>query len=520
MFNHEIYAASLARAVEVLRKEDAVEQQKSALRALASLAATTSATIRHYDGVLSIDDVGIAEDVQHIGTLAGRMAAHGIAEIAIGRQAQPAELLALLRGLAEPAGGPTVKDRLFAVKSKRIWVLLAEPEDAGPVGRQSVSQLFEEPDAPPAAGASKKRLKKEDADALAAWNDMYDEGSMPGSIKSIDLGITIERPEPEPVPVPVARIPEQPREPELPIAADTPLGAALLAVARQAYSGNILDRLSVFSDRVLNALHQGAETDAIRALGMVARMEPEAPDGTVRNSYRITLRRVLSGETLERLAPYISDADLGADAADAFARAGSDGTEVLLRLLARAEGIKERRVLMGALKGMTTGQSLVVQMLDHHQWFVQRNMAELAGELRLEAAVGELARLMEHGDQRVRKTVAIALAKIGTAAAHEPLLAALRQKDSAMRAQIAAMMGSAQGATFGMPLVALLDSEDDPEALREICLALGRIGSSEAIQALERAQKQGTVFSKRSRALKEAAEQGLMRAIAPKSSSA
>ena len=518
MFNHEIYAASLARAVEVLRKEDAVEQQKSALRALASLAATTSATIRHYDGVLSIDDVGIAEDVQHIGTLAGRMAAHGIAEIAIGRQAQPAELLALLRGLAEPAGGPTVKDRLFAVKSKRIWVLLAEPEDAGPVGRQSVSQLFEEPDAPPAAGASKKRLKKEDADALAAWNDMYDEGSMPGSIKSIDLGITIERPEPEPLPLERTR-----RAPALPPrrGGDPPhLRVGLLAVARQAYSGNILDRLSVFSDRVLNALHQGAETDAIRALGMVARMEPEAPDGTVRNSYRITLRRVLSGETLERLAPYISDADLGADAADAFARAGSDGTEVLLRLLARAEGIKERRVLMGALKGMTTGQSLVVQMLDHHQWFVQRNMAELAGELRLEAAVGELARLMEHGDQRVRKTVAIALAKIGTAAAHEPLLAALRQKDSAMRAQIAAMMGSAQGATFGMPLVALLDSEDDPEALREICLALGRIGSSEAIQALERAQKQGTVFSKRSRALKEAAEQGLKRAKAPKSSSA
>ena len=518
MFNHEIFAATIARAVEVLRKEDAVEQQKSALRALVSLAATTSATIRCYDGVLSIDDVGIAPDVQHIGTLAGRMAAHGIAEIAIGRQAEPAELLALLRGLAEPAGGATVKDRLFAVKSKRIWVLLAEPEDAGPRARQSVSALFEEPDAPPAAGASKKRLKKEDADALAAWNDMYEVGEMPGAVKSIDLGITIERPEPEPAPPPVARAPAPPPpEPELPIAGDTPLGQALLAIARQPYHGNVLDRLAVFTDLVIAALREGAVGDGIKALAMVADLEPGAPEGTARNSYRITLRRVLSGETLMQLAPYVADPELGPAAAAAFARAGSDGTEVLLNKLANAEGIRERRAFMSALKGMQTGHNQVVHMLGHHQWFVARNAAELAGELRLEAAVGELAQLLEHGDQRVRKVAAIALAKIGTREAHEPLLAVLRKPDSGMRAQLAAMMGSAQSAMFALPLIGLLDSEDDPEALREICLALGRMGTSEAMQALERAQKQGMAISKRSRSLKDAAEQGLKRAKAPKS---
>ena len=511
MFNHEIYAAALARAVEVLRQEDAVEQQKAALRAMVALTANASATIRLYDGVLSVDDVGIPGDVQHVGTLGGRMAAHGIAEIAIGRGAEAAELLALLRGLAEPAGGPTVKDRLFTVKSKRIWVLLAEAEDAAPTGRASVSQLFEQPDAPPSAGASKKRLKKEDAEALAAWNEMYDDGAMPGAVKNIELGITIERPEPEPAPAPVQRTPVEAPEPELPIAADTPLGEALMAVARQPHHGNILDRLAVFADRVMAALREGNVADSVKALALISRLEPGAPEGTARNSYRITLRRVLSGQTLVQLAPYIADPELGPDATEAFARAGSDGTEVLLHLMANAEGIRERRAFMSALKGMQTGHNQVVAMLGHPQWFVARNVAELAGELRLEAAVNELGELLAHEDQRVRKAAAIALAKIGSQPAHELLLGAMRQRDSAMRAQIATMMGSVQGGTFTMPLIALLETEEDPEALREICLALGRIGSREAVEALERSQK-GTIFSKRARALKDAAEQGLKRA--------
>lgn len=518
MFNHEIYAATLARAVEVMRIAESVDQQKAALRSLVALAASGSATIRCYDGQLSVDDVGIPEDVQHIGTLAGRLAAHGIEEIAIGRQAEPAELLALLRGLAEPAGGPSVKDRLFSVKSRRIWVLMAEDADAPPRRRESISGLFAGPDAPPLPGAAKKKLKKEDEEALAAWNEMHDDGVMPGAVKNIDLGISMEAevepdlpPPPPPPPAPAPRAPMP--EPELPIATGTRLGAALLAIARRPFDGNLLDRLTGFSDAALAEVGAGNVNDTIRALAFIARLEPQAPEGTARNSYRIALRRVLSGETLTKLAPLIADAELGADASQAFARSGSDGLEVLLGLLAKAENIRERKAFMNAIKAVPSGHDMLVQMLGHPQWFVARNVAELAGELKLESATAELSRLLlSHGDARVRKAAAIALAKIGTQGAHEALLRALREAEPETKTQVASLVGAAQGATFTLPLAALLDTEEDPDVLRETCLALGRIGSADAVSALERAQKGGGMFSRRARALKESAEQALKKA--------
>lgn len=512
MFNHELYAASLARAVDVMRLADAKEQQKGALRAVVALAASSSATVRCYDGTLSVDDVGIPDSVQHVGTLTGRMAAHGIAEIAIGRGAEPGEMLALLRGLAEPAGSQSVKDKLRQARSSRIWVLLADPEGVGQVGRTSVSALFEEPVAAPATpGARKKAHKKEDEEALAAWNDLHEEGGSQSTIQEVDLGISTETP--TETPVQAAPRPAQPEAPppELPIAVNTPLGAALLAVARRPNDGNVLDRLTSFAEHALQALreHQGGEV--LLALAMIARLEAVAPEGTPKNSYRITLRRILQRETLEQLARHTAEPNLLEAVGAVFARAGGDGTEVLLGLLAAAESTKERRALMGALKTIQHGRDQVVRMLGHHQWFVARNIAELAGEMKLEEGIAELGKLLGHSDVRVRKAAAMALAKIGTPGTADPLLRAMKDGIPETRALIVSQIVSAQGPQFTTALAAQLESEEDPEVLREICLALGRIGSPDAVQTLQRAQKQGGLFSKRARVMKDAVEQALKR---------
>src|SRR5690606_2586976 len=84
-----------------------------------------------------------------------------------------------------------------------------------------------------------------------------------------------------------------------------------------------------------------------------------------------------------------------------------DATETLLALLASAERIEERRAYFAALRQMTEGTDLLVNMLTHDEWYVVRNVADLCGEMRLETAVGRLARHASHPDERVRRSVAL-----------------------------------------------------------------------------------------------------------------
>src|SRR5213079_1433303 len=64
---------------------------------------------------------------------------------------------------------------------------------------------------------------------------------------------------------------------------------------------------------------------------------------------------------------------------------------------------------------------------------VRRAQCGGAGELALEEAVPALAQQLEHEDERVRKAVALALAKIGSRAAAEPLRRALRDESPEVR---------------------------------------------------------------------------------------
>jgi hypothetical protein len=514
MFNHELYASSLARAVDLMRKGDAKEQQKAALRALVSLAAAGSATVRHYDGVLSIDDVAIDPSVPHTGGLAGRLAAHNIAEIAIGRGAEAPELFALLKGLAEgPYGAPQVKDRLREAKSNRIWVLLADLDDT-PKKRSSVSHLF---DADEAAQQAKPKRPgaKDDADAYAAWNELHSSSDGHSTIQEVDLGPLEPEEEPPPVApaVPPAPVAAEPL-PDLPIANDTPLGAALLAVARRPHAGDVLDRLTVLAEHVQAAL-AGNETEAaLRVLACLVGYEAGAADGTPRNSYRIALKRLLNRDTLVQLASFTTDPRLADDVALVLARAGAEATDVLLNLLASSESIRERKAYMNALRANPHGRDQIPIMLGHPQWFVARNVAELAGEMRLEEATPALGLLLAHADQRVRRAACTALAKIGTPAAGEPLRVAMKEGAPELRAVIASLIGSAHAAVLSAPLIAQIESEEDPETLKEMCGALARIGTPETIQALERA-RQASLFTRRGRAVREAAEAALKRVRRP-----
>jgi len=239
-------------------------------------------------------------------------------------------------------------------------------------------------------------------------------------------------------------------------------------------------------------------------------------DATRRRQYSIALKRMYNKALLEGVAELANSPLERDDALLVLRRAGEDGVEVLLDLLVAAPTIEERRGIFMALTGMKEGTDQLVHMLGHHQWFVVRNVAELAGELALEDAVPALAQQLDHDDERVRKAVALALAKIGSSGAAEPLRRALRDKSPEVRMQAALGVGGRKSSALAMPLVVAMEEEEDEGVERELMLALGRIGSSAAVQALIKfAQPGGRLFGRKPAALRATAVEALRLAATP-----
>jgi hypothetical protein len=216
------------------------------------------------------------------------------------------------------------------------------------------------------------------------------------------------------------------------------------------------------------------------------REQDQETDPRVKERYITLLRRVLPRPTQESLARAVVAGTGRAEAVALFNRLGAEPTEVLLELLAAAPTLAERRTYFTMLSHMREGTRGIINRLDHPDWFVVRNIAELCGELRLTEAIPRLAEQVEHPDERVRRAVAAALGKIGSSAVAQSLRKALW--DSSVRVRLDALQAISRetGRGLVMTLSLRLDEEEVTEVQREICQALGRIGSPDAVQTLLR----------------------------------
>jgi len=274
--------------------------------------------------------------------------------------------------------------------------------------------------------------------------------------------------------------------------------------------------LAILGRQLEAAMQAHRITQALMIVAAIVRAEQQVSDATRRRQYSIALKRMYNKALLEAVAEVANHPTDREDALLVLRRAGEDGVEVLLDLLIAAPTIEERRGIFMALTGMKEGTDQLVHMLGHHQWFVVRNVAELAGELALDEAVPALAQQLDHDDERVRKAVAMALAKIGSSSAAEPLRRALRDKSPEVRMQAALGVGGRKSNALAMPLVVAMEEEEDEAVLRELILALGRIGSTAAVQALIKfAQPGGRLFGRKPAGLRATAVEALRIAATP-----
>ncbi len=510
----ETFATRFARTVDLFRDASAKEDQKQEFRALVGLLQDAAFTLKPEGDRIVVN--GTMVEGAPVASLIQRLELHGVSELTIPQDPPPSHVFELIKALADQPGADDIPTRLRNSGAERISVAIAqlfpttEPGPAAPA-----------PPSAPAAGSQPVALGTE---GILRGDPMTDIESPAVPVAGVPE-LTRTPPPPPPAMTPMA---PASGSPEPPVAQDSPLGV-LAPAAKPQSSGDTLqelernpqapgvpDLLAILGRQVETAVDAGRIEQALQVIAGIVRSEQLVPEGSLRRHYGIALKRMYTKTVLKGFAQLLSAPKHRTEAMLALRRSGEDGVEVLLDVLVTAPSMAERRGAFDALVQMTEGANQLVHMLGHPEWFVVRNVAELVGELGMEAAVPALAKQLGHEDQRVRKAVALALAKIGTRSAAEPLRRALRDKSPEVRMQAALGIGGRKSSPLAMPLVVALEEEKDHAVQREIILALGRIGSADAVQALVKfAQPSGRIFGRTPTALRVAAIEALRLAGTP-----
>ena len=471
MIAPQTFATLFARTLDLFRDPAAKEDQKVQFRALVEQLKFAAVTVTVDGGRLAVN--GTPLDGVPYAALAQRLEFHSVGEIRIPASPPPAEMFELLRALADQPGEDDVPTRLRATGAQRIAVVIQSslaPEPAAPqVSHRPAPPAPPRPPAPPTQEDVPEIMQDENPPVFAP--------TVAATRSSTDL---------------IADLQRKPTGPQVP------------------------DLLAVLGRQLETAMRTNRLEQALAIVAGIVRAEQSIGDEARRRQYSIALKRMYTKPLLEGIAHLVPMPGQRDAALLALQRAGEGGVEVLLDLLVAAPTIDERRGIFQALTGMKEGTDQLVHMLGHHQWFVVRNVAELVGELGLEEAVPALARQLDHEDERVRKAVALALAKTGSRSAAEPLRRALKDKSPEVRIQAAVGVGGRKASALAMPLVVAMGEEEDEAVEQELMLALGRIGSPDAVQALIKfAQPGGKLFGRKPTALRVTAVEALRLAATP-----
>ncbi|MEO8295082.1 MAG: HEAT repeat domain-containing protein [Gemmatimonadota bacterium] len=464
-------ADSLSRVVFLIRDQpDDREAQKSAFRALLARVSEQPVLIATQNGTLAIDGEAAGPDSPGADALRRQLLSHGIGELGIPSSLTPPQLLTVLRALAAAPGTFPRLQQLadhFTV-SGIDGVIIAPPLSA--IAPQYTDL------APPSENATTP-----DPKPIGIGPDAVNEESVgllhfvTMEMKSIgeldELLLTLE---------------QDPNSPK---------------------TGDLLNEVLAFGE--ITAKKEQWQ-DLLRAAATLVHVEDQVTEESHRRLYSIAIRRLVGRRVLESFAQLLHVPESRNDATLVMRRMGADSTEVLMQLLIAEQDVGQRRAYFNAVTQMTDGTELLVHMLGHDEWFVVRNVAELCGEMKLEAAVPALARRMTHVDERVRRAATSALGRIGSPGTIEPLRRALQDTSALVRIQAATSLEGPRAKNLVPALARLIEEEAHPEVQREMLHALGRIGTPEATDILIGASRPGKgLFKKKPVALRVEAIEGL-----------
>ena len=442
MGEHAGVVLLLGRIIDLLRRTpDASDDQRAALRELTELVSTRSLAIRLDGSHLTVEGDSIAEATPFAALLVQQMDVHALTEIRLAHAAPPVDILELAKGIAldldhYPPGHDLPK-RLADEGVTGVSVVTREQAERAR-GRRGVrvTQAVTPPKGPVEGMVPAARG--------AAYQEMERQGRPSGP----------------------------------------PTIAATVRALRGADANRIARQLESVHDAITKAFDEHEMERALVAIVALVDEETASVDEATRRAFGISIRRVLSNNVLDELAKHLLDEVYRTEITQVMRRAGASGTKVLLDRLVEAPSYAERLSYLKALRLIEEGREAVTSLLRHREWYVVRNAADLVGELRIEQAAQELGKVADHGDPRVRRSVGIALARIGTASTAQYLARIMRDPDKDVRLAVLREIGGRGVAALSMPVLNAMQGEQDPDIVEESFRVLGRIGTPDAVQAL------------------------------------
>lgn len=244
--------------------------------------------------------------------------------------------------------------------------------------------------------------------------------------------------------------------------------------------------------------------------------------GELRRAHTIAIRRLTKQTLVRGIAgllprrPELRDALHGV-----LLRLGSDGAEALIDLLTSADSLTDRRAYLAALVKCRDAAPTLMHLLGDNRWYVVRNAIDLLGEMHALEAEGPLLEVVRHREERVRRSVATALARLGTPRAIQAVQHLLTDAVPEVRVHAAQALGTIKSPRSVISLSRAIDVEADPEVQAVILAALGRQGTDDAVARLQKvAEPDGRLFKRKPTALRVAAVQALAEADTPAATAA
>ncbi|HKO15405.1 MAG TPA: HEAT repeat domain-containing protein [Gemmatimonadaceae bacterium] len=477
-----VFACQFARLVWLLVYEPQnVEEQKEALRSMRDLADVGPVALTRRGVRLFANGVGLPDALAAAADLSTQLEMHGVRTVHFASQAPAADLLTAARLLAMVGtagdGGAGVRARLTSanVPSIRFSILSEPPSAPSDIDPQMV---------PGGAGGSAADAA---APPLAAPSfDIVDERGMWQHFR--------------------AR--------QSPTDSDESLFARLDDDPAPATAGRIVDDLLTLAEEAASdgRTHVLAEVCA----GLTER-EGSPRHERLRPLFTAALRRLFRPPLLRAVAQLLPRKRDRAPAYEAvLARAGEDGADAVIELLAQESLATDRRVYLDVLPRLQTGVSTLIHMLGDARWFVVRNAVDLLGEMKVLESEPQVLVLLRHDDHRVRRSAANALVSLGSPRGMRAVEELMKDNSPETRVDAAHALGGRKTERSSTTLRIALDDESHPDVQFALLAALGKVATAEAVDRLIRAAEPARgLLQRKSAELRIAAVQALGEARTP-----
>jgi HEAT repeat protein len=480
-----VFACQYARLVWLLLHDPRnVEEQKDALRAAMAVIGQGTVTIARRGSRVFANGKSLPDTLAAGPELGSQMMAHGVMVIELAAGAAPADLLGTARILSTPGKrgdkGRRAQELIEALKAGSVKFAF-EDASLGPKLDDKLAEPTPLPSramrpTPAMAGAATPHKGMHLVENREMWQQFR-----AVTVKGEDTAAFF---------------------------------AELDKAAMPNEEGQLLDELATLAE---NASRDG-RTHLLAAvcIGMVKREQGGATESR-RQACTMTLRRLLRPALLRGIAQLLPrKREIAADLESVLARAGAEGADAVIELLTEESSASDRHVYLDVLPRLQTGVPTLVHMLGDTRWFVVRNAADLLGEMHVKSAEPALLLLLEHADDRVRKSAANALINLGTTAGFRAVCEMLQAESPKTRAHAAMALASRRDEKSTAQLRTVLEDEPDTEVQLALLGALGKIATPAAVEQLIRASEpKRRLLERKPNAFRIAAIQALAEAKTP-----